>query len=508
MSSLPQRRAVLVVLDGWGLAEPAPGNAVSLAATPVFDGLWSRYATTTLVACGGAVGLPDGQMGNSEVGHLNLGAGAVVMQDLTRIDAAAADGSLAENPVLREAMAVPDGARVHVIGLVSDGGVHSSMEHLRALIEMAATVGVVDLVVHAFTDGRDTSPTGGERYLAQVEEWMADAGAGRIGSVVGRYFAMDRDRRWERVQKAYDLLVHGRGEYEAGSGASACRKAYARDETDEFIPPTVVGAADSRIRPGDSVIGLNFRPDRMREISLALCDAGFDDIDRGGAGLVTRYVTMAEYDESWSFPVAFAPQRPATTIGAVIAARGGRQLHVAETEKYPHVTYFFNGGEEVPYDGEARELVDSPRDVATYDLKPEMSAPAAARAFVDAWTGGDFRFGIINFANADMVGHTGVIPAAVTAVETVDRCLGEVVEAVLAGDGALLITADHGNADHMRNDDGSPNTAHSLNPVPVIVTVDGVTLRDGGVLGDVAPTLLAMLGETQPDAMSGRSLIA
>jgi 2,3-bisphosphoglycerate-independent phosphoglycerate mutase len=508
VSSPPVQRAVLVVLDGWGLEAPGPGNAVSLARTPVFDALAERYPTTTLTACGNAVGLPEGQMGNSEVGHLNLGAGSVVMQDLTRIDAAARDGSLAENAALREAMAVPDGARVHVIGLVSDGGVHSSMDHLRALIEMAAAVGVEDLIVHAFTDGRDTSPTGGEGYLSQVEEWMAEAGVGRIGSVVGRYWAMDRDRRWDRVQKAYDLLVHGRGDYEATRGAVACSEAYAREETDEFIAPTVVGDADSRIRPEDSVIGLNFRPDRMREITLALADAGFHDIDRGGAGLVTRYVTMAEYDENWSFPVAFAPQRPATTIGAMIAARGGRQLHVAETEKYPHVTYFFNGGEEAPYEGEDRELVDSPRDVATYDLKPEMSAPAAARAFVDTWTGGDFRFGIINFANADMVGHTGVIPAAVAAVETVDRCLGEIVEAVLASGGALLITADHGNADHMRNADGSPNTAHSLNPVPVIVTVDGVTLRDGGVLADVAPTLLAMLGVEQPAEMSGQSLIS
>ncbi len=510
---LPVARAVLVVLDGWGLEPAGPGNAVSLADTPVFDALWERFPTTTLTACGNAVGLPEGQMGNSEVGHLNLGAGSVVRQDLTRIDAAAADGSLAENAVLREAMAVSDGARVHVIGLVSDGGVHSSLEHLRALIEMAAALGVGELVVHAFTDGRDTSPTGGERFLAQVEEWMAAAGVGRIGSVIGRYYAMDRDRRWERVQQAYDLLVHGRGEFSASSGAQACRDAYAREETDEFITATVVGDADSRIRAGDSVIGLNFRPDRMREITLALCAPDFDDVERGDGALLERYATMAEYDENWSFPVAFPPQRPATTIGAVIADGGGRQLHVAETEKYPHVTYFFNGGEETPYTGEERALVDSPRDVPTYDHKPEMSAPQAARAFVDAWTGAaadggeGFRFGIINFANADMVGHTGVIPAAVRAVETVDRCLGEVVEAVLEFGGALFITADHGNADHMLEPDGSPNTAHSLNPVPVIVTVDGMSLRSGGVLADVAPTLLALLGVPQPAEMTGRSLL-
>jgi 2,3-bisphosphoglycerate-independent phosphoglycerate mutase len=509
-ASLPVDRAVLVVLDGWGLEAPGPGNAVSQAKTPVFDDLWERYPTTTLTACGQAVGLPDGQMGNSEVGHLNLGAGSVVMQDLTRIDAAAADGSLAANEVLREAFGA--GGRVHVIGLVSDGGVHSSLDHLHALIEMAAALEVQDLVVHAFTDGRDTLPRSGSGFLKQVESWMATAGTGRIGTVIGRYYAMDRDRRWDRVKRAYDLLVHGQAEHRAASGAQACADAYARDETDEFIAATLIGEDDSRIRGGDSVIGLNFRPDRMREITLALTDPDFDAFDRGNGShppsLVTSYATMAEYDERWSLPVAFAPQRPATTIGAVIAAGGGRQLHVAETEKYPHVTYFFNGGEETPYAGEERELVDSPRDVPTYDHKPEMSAPEAARAFMQTWSAGDFRFGIINFANADMVGHTGVIEAAVTAVETVDRCLGEVVEAVLDSGGALLITADHGNADHMLEPDGSPNTAHSLNPVPVIVTAEGVSLRDGGVLADVAPTLLELLGVPRPDEMSGRSLIA
>ena len=506
---LPVPRVALVVLDGWGLAEDGPGNAVSLADTPVFDALWARYPTTTLTACGRAVGLPEGQMGNSEVGHLNLGAGAVVMQDLTRIDAAAQDGSLAANGVLREAFSAAAGAgRVHVIGLVSDGGVHSSLEHLRALIAMGAELGVADLVVHAFTDGRDTSPTAGAGYLERVQEWLDAAGVGRIGSVIGRYYAMDRDRRWERVEQAWRLLVLGEAAHAAMSGAAACRDAYAREETDEFITATRVGEDDSRIRAGDSVIGLNFRPDRMREITLALCDPAFDGFDRGDAPLVERYTTMTEYDEDWSYPVAFPPERPATTIGAVVAAAGGRQLHVAETEKYPHVTYFFNGGEETPYEGEERALVDSPRDVPTYDHKPQMSAPEAAAAFVSAWRDGDFRFGIINFANADMVGHTGVIPAAVTAVETVDRCLGEVVEAVVASGGALLITADHGNADHMLEDDGSPNTAHSLNPVPVIVTVDGLSLRPGGVLADVAPTLLEMLGMQPPAEMTGRSLIA
>jgi 2,3-bisphosphoglycerate-independent phosphoglycerate mutase len=502
---LPVQRAALIVLDGWGLGEPGPGNAVSLASTPVFDELWERYPATTLTAWGRAVGLPEGQMGNSEVGHLNLGAGSVVVQDLTRIDMAAEDGEFASNPVLRDALTGSE--RVHLIGLVSDGGVHSSLEHLHALIDLAATVEVGDLIVHAFTDGRDTTPKSGAGYLEQLEEWMSCAGVGRIGSVVGRYYAMDRDKRWERVQLAYDLLVHGRAEHAADSGAQAARDAYERDETDEFITPVAVGAP-ARIHPGDSVLAFNFRPDRMREITLALADDGFGEIDRGGASVVDRYATMTEYEDGWPYPVAFPPQRPAITLPAVIAARGERQLHVAETEKYPHVTYFFGGGEEDEYDGERRELVPSPREVATYDQKPQMSAPEATGAFVNAWREDPPKFGIINFANADMVGHTGVIEAAVAAIEAVDSGLGQVVQAVHESGGACLITADHGNADNMLEPDGSPNTAHSLNPVPVIVTVPGLALRDGGILADVAPTILQLLGIEQPDEMSGESLIS
>jgi len=515
--SLPAERAALIVLDGWGLAEPGPGNAVSLASTPAFDELWSTYPTTTLTACGSAVGLPEGQMGNSEVGHLNLGAGSVVMQDLTRIDRAVEREELTGNQALRDALQGFE--RVHLIGLVSDGGVHSSLGHLRALIELAASLEVPDLVLHAFTDGRDTLPKSGAGYLEQAETWMSELGAGRIGSVVGRYYAMDRDQRWDRVKLAYDLLVHGRAADRASSGPEAARAAYDREETDEFIKPVRVGE-EARIRPGDSVLAINFRPDRMREITRALADPGFSEFDREGGEPPALYTAMTEYEEGWPYPVAFSPQRPETTIGAVIAARNERQLHVAETEKYPHVTYFFNGGEETPYDGEERELVPSPRDVATYDEKPQMSAVEAAEAFVRSWREDPPpRFGIINFANADMVGHTGVIAAAVTAVETVDACLGQVVEAVHSSGGACLITADHGNADHMLEPDGSPNTAHSLNPVPVIVTVPipahpsnqpsgrPLTLRSGGVLADVAPTLLAMLGIPQPDEMSGRSLL-
>ncbi|HWD69153.1 MAG TPA: 2,3-bisphosphoglycerate-independent phosphoglycerate mutase [Solirubrobacteraceae bacterium] len=499
---------MLVVLDGWGLAPDGPGNAVSLAQTPVFDQLWERYPHTTLTACGLAVGLPEGQMGNSEVGHMNLGAGAVVMQDLTRIDLAVQDGALAHNEVLRAAFSeVPAGGRMHLIGLVSDGGVHSSIEHLHALIGLGKELGVEDLVIHAFTDGRDTLPQSGEGFLEQVEAWTAAAGVGRVGSVIGRYYAMDRDRRWERVQLAYDLIAHGKGDYHADSAAAALRDAYAREETDEFVRPVTIGP-EATIRPGDSVFAFNFRPDRMREITSALADPGFGEVERGGAPVLERYATMTEYEEGWAYPIAFRPARPEVTLPQVIAGRGGRQLHVAETEKYPHVTYFFAGGEETPQDGERREVVPSPRDVPTYDHKPEMSAPEAAAAFVRGWSEDKPAFGIINFANADMVGHTGVIPAAVKAIETVDRCLGEVVRVVHESGGVLFVTADHGNSDNMLEPDGSPNTAHSLNPVPVIVTMPGLALRGGGVLADVAPTILELLGYAQPVEMTGVSLIS
>jgi 2,3-bisphosphoglycerate-independent phosphoglycerate mutase len=318
---------------------------------------------------------------------------------------------------------------------------------------------------------------------------------------------MDRDRRWERIQLAYDLLVHGRAEHRAPSAAAAVRDAYRRGETDEFITPVLVGK-EARIRPGDSVIAFNFRPDRMREITRALAESGFAEVDRGAAEPVTRYVTMTQYEEGWAYPVAFPPEHPAVTLPGVVAEHGLRQLHVAETEKYPHVTYFFNGGEEAECPGERRELVPSPRDVPTYDYQPQMSAAEAARAFVEAWRDDAPGFGIINFANADMVGHTGVLEAAVTAVETVDGCLGQVVAAVHASGGACVVTADHGNADHMLEPDGSPNTAHSLNPVPLMVTVPSVSLRDGGILADVAPSVLQLLGIPQPEAMTGRSLLA
>jgi 2,3-bisphosphoglycerate-independent phosphoglycerate mutase len=496
--TLPAASVCLIVLDGWGIAPPGPGNAVLLAHTPVFDELWARYPHTQLIACGRAVGLPEGQMGNSEVGHLNLGAGAVMRQDLTRLDDAMDEGTLGQNPVIGAALAGP--GRVHLIGLVSDGGVHSSEAHLLALIDIARRLDAGEIVVHCFTDGRDTAPDAGLEALGRLE------GTGvRIGSVVGRFWAMDRDRRWDRVQKAYDLLVRARAPYSSPSAVEAVAAAYARGETDEFIEPTLVGTP-APIAPGDRVFCFNFRPDRMREIVRALADPSFTEIDRGGVATISALSTMTQYEEDFPYPVAFAPEHPTITLSDVIAATGARQLHVAETEKYPHVTYFFNGGKEQPEPGERRELVPSQRDVPTYDLKPQMSAREAAAAFVGAWNEDRPRFAIINFANSDMVGHTGVIDAAVTAVEVVDECLGEVVGAVHSSGGVCIVTADHGNSDEMLNPDGTPQTAHSLNPVPLIVTTAAVTLEREGVLADVAPTALALLGITQPAAMTGRSL--
>jgi 2,3-bisphosphoglycerate-independent phosphoglycerate mutase len=513
----------LVILDGWGLAEPGPGNAISQASTPVFDGLWERYPRTQLDASGRAVGLPDGQMGNSEVGHLNLGAGTIVKQDLLRIDDAISDGSFFENEALRgaceRARNSPRG-RLHLIGLVSDGGVHSGWEHIEACIELAAREGVPDLVLHALTDGRDTSPTSSPAYLEEVERWLRRAG--RVGTVAGRYYGMDRDRRWERTKLAYDAIAHAEGLH-ANSARAAIEAAYERDETDEFIRPTVIRDYDGA-GAGDVVLCFNFRPDRMRQIVRALAEPGcseampsrhrqahvkvscFDEFARGSAPRLDL-TTMTRYQEEWDYPVAFPPHAPETTLAEVIAERGERQLHVAETEKYAHVTYFFNGGREHEWEGEERCLVDSPREVPTYDHKPEMSAREATRAFRERWTSDGYRFGIINFANPDMVGHTGDIPAAVSAVETVDACLGEVVEAVERSGGTCIVTADHGNADDMLEPDGSPDTSHSMNPVPFVLTLEGLRLRDGGILADVAPTVLDLLGIEQPSAMTGRSLV-
>jgi 2,3-bisphosphoglycerate-independent phosphoglycerate mutase len=520
MTELPLPCACLVVLDGWGLAEPGPGNAVAQARTPVFDELWETFPHTTLTASGRAVGLPEGQMGNSEVGHLNLGAGSVVRQDLTRINDAVIDGVLGENSAITHALTCSE--RVHLIGLVSDGGVHSSLGHLQAIVELAGRLGVADLVIHCFTDGRDTLPEAGVDYVGLLERWCLELwppgarGRARIASVIGRYYAMDRDRRWDRVQAAYDLLVQGRAEHHAETGVQAVLEAYDRGETDEFITASTVGE-EGYIRPWDSVLCFNFRPDRVREITRALAEPGFGERDedlpgwegRRGIEPVEQYTCLTQYEEDWSYPVAFLPERPAMTLAGVLAAAGARQLHVAETEKYAHVTYFFNGGEEASYEGEERALAPSPRDVPTYDHKPEMSARRATDLFLESWREQRPRFAVINFANPDMVGHTGVIPAAVHAIETVDGCLGEVVRAVRDAGGACLVTADHGNAEHMLESDGSPNTAHTCNPVPLIITVPELQLvQADGILADVAPTVLQLLGLRQPEGMSGGSLIA
>jgi 2,3-bisphosphoglycerate-independent phosphoglycerate mutase len=481
----------LVVLDGWGLAPPGPGNAVELAGTPVFDRLWARFPHTTLDASGEAVGLPDGQMGNSEVGHLTIGSGRVIDQDLMRVNRAIRSGAFFENAALCAAFdrAREREGRVHLLGLVSYGGVHSHIDHLRALVELARRRGTGDrTLVHAFTDGRDVSPHAAASDLAEL---LAEGVA--IATVCGRYWAMDRDRRWERTERALEAIVERKGEA-GGDVVAAIRESYARGVTDEFLEPIVTPAPGPE--PADAMIVLNFRPDRARQLTRRLLDGGYD------------VTTMTRYGDELDCPVAFPEQDVAETIAEVVAGHGVRQLHVAETEKYAHVTYFLNGGREEEWAGETRVLVPSPRDVATYDLKPEMSAPEVARRFAEEVSSGRYGFAIVNFANPDMVGHTGVIPAAVKAVEAVDACLGRVVDAVAAAGGVCLVCADHGNAEQLLEEDGeSPHTAHTTNPVPLVVTADGLALRDGGGLADLAPTCLELLGIELPPEMTGRSIV-
>jgi 2,3-bisphosphoglycerate-independent phosphoglycerate mutase len=470
----------LVILDGWGCAPPGPGNAVELADTPVFDRLWAEYPHTTLKASGEAVGLPAGQMGNSEVGHLTIGSGRVLDQDLQRINRAVADGSFFENPALKGAFA--KGGNVHLLGLVSHGGVHSHIDHLQALLRFAPE----RTWIHAFTDGRDVSPHAAADDLAELP-------ADRIATVAGRYYAMDRDQRWERTELAFEAIVDGKGEH-AEDPVAAVRASYARGVTDEFIEPVVIEGRP-RLTRDDAAIFFNFRPDRGRQLTEKLLEGGFD------------LTTMTRYREEFACPVAFAEQEVKETLAEVLAGQGLRQLHVAETEKYAHVTYFFNGGEEHEFGGEARILVPSPREVGTYDQKPEMSADEVAERLCTALEEDGYSFAVVNFANPDMVGHSGVIPAVVKAVETADRCLGRVVETVQKLGGVLLITADHGNAEQMLEADGtSPHTAHTTNPVPLIVTDPEARLRDDGELSDLAPTVLAYLGITKNLQMSGQNL--
>ena len=480
----------LVILDGWGCAPAGRGNAVELAGTPTFDRLWREFPHATLEASGEAVGLPPGQQGNSEVGHLTIGSGRVIDQDLQRIDRAIASGALFENEALVAAFrrARERGGRVHLLGLVSYGGVHSHIEHLRALLELARREGVEEQTyVHAFTDGRDVSPSAAVRDTGELP-------AQHVATVCGRYWAMDRDQRWERTERALAAILHGEGQ-RATEPVAAIQASYDAGVTDEFIEPVVLEGRPRLQRPPDTAIYFNFRPDRARQLSLKLLQAGVD------------LTTMTRYRADFDCPVAFAEQEVRKVMAEVLAERGLRQLHVAETEKYAHVTYFFNGGREEEFSGETRILVPSPRDVATYDLKPEMSAPEVARRFRAAVDGG-YSFAIVNFANADMVGHSGNIPAVVKAVEAADAALAEVVAAVGGAGGVALITADHGNAETMLEPDGSPHTAHTANPVPFVVTTHGVDVREGGELSDLIPTALALLGVEQPPEMTGRSLVS
>jgi 2,3-bisphosphoglycerate-independent phosphoglycerate mutase len=485
----------LIILDGFGCAPEGPGNAVALARTPVFDALWERYPHTTLIAAGRAVGLPDGQMGNSEVGHLNIGAGRVVAQDLVRVSDAVADGSLAANPALEAAFAAARAARgvLHVAGLVSDGGVHSHVDHLRAIVAAALAAGVPRVAVHAFTDGRDVSPHQAAGLLRQLEAEWAGSGAS-IATVVGRYYAMDRDHRTERTELARSALVDGVGEH-AESASAAVEASYARGLTDEFITPVVLGGPALRIAQGDPLIFFNFRPDRARQICHALLPA---------LGLL---VTMTRYDDTLGALVAFDDVPLAGTLADALEAAGLRQLHVAETEKYAHVTYFFGGGREQRHAGEDWELIASRRDVPTYDHAPEMAAAGVAQRFVQRFSDG-YAFAVVNLANPDMVGHTGVLPAVIAAVEASDAALGAILAAVNRAGGVALVTADHGNAEQMLEADGSPHTAHTTNPVPLVVTLAGAHLREGGKLGDLAPTVLGLLGVPAPPEMTGQSLLA
>jgi 2,3-bisphosphoglycerate-independent phosphoglycerate mutase len=479
----------LVILDGWGCAPPGPGNAVELANTPVFDDLWARLPHTTLEASGEAVGLPPRQMGNSEVGHLTIGSGRVLDQDLQRVNRAIQDGTFFTNEALVSAFsrARERGGDVHLLGLVSYGGVHSHIDHLRALLELARREGMEERTwIHAFTDGRDVSPTSAVRDLAELP-------TDRIATVAGRYYAMDRDNRWERTQLALDAIVAGRGD-PGSEPVTEAQRSYDAGVTDEFIVPVVLEGRPRLDPAKDAAIFFNFRPDRARQLTIKLLELGVD------------LTSMTRYRDDLDCPVAFGEQEVRETMAEVLSKRGLRQLHCAETEKYAHVTYFFNGGREEEWEGETRILVPSPRDVPSYDHKPEMSAREVADRFCRELPNG-YAFGILNFANPDMVGHTGVIPAVLRAVEIVDECLANVVETVDNLDGVCLITADHGNAEVMLEPDGvSPHTAHTTNPVPLIVTAPGLRLRDGGELKDLVPTALDLLGLDKPVEMTGRSL--
>lgn len=501
-----KKTLVLMILDGFGIA-PDEGNAIVSAKTPNLDKLFAENVRTKIGASGMDVGLPDGQMGNSEVGHTNIGAGRIVYQELTRITKSISDGDFFENEAFNKAMdsCKANGTALHLMGLLSNGGVHSHNSHLYGLLEMAKRKGLKDVYVHCFLDGRDVPPSSGKDFVAELTEKCKEIGVGKVATVMGRYYAMDRDNRWDRVEKAYAAMVYGEGE-KACCPNAAVAKSYANDVTDEFVLPTVCEGAEP-IKSSDSVIFFNFRPDRAREITRTFVDPDFSGFERKGGKLDLTYVCMTQYDATMpNVDVAFKPQSLKNTFGEYISDKGLTQLRIAETEKYAHVTFFFNGGVEKQYEGEDRILVKSPA-VATYDLQPEMSAYEVTDKMVEAVKSGKYDTIILNFANCDMVGHTGVFDAAVKAVEAVDTCVGRVCDAVKEIGGVVLLTADHGNADRMVDTDGSPFTAHTTNPVPFLVIGKDCELREGGKLADIAPTMLKLLGLPQPAEMTGESLI-
>ncbi len=507
------RPVVLIILDGWGLREEAEDNAIAVARTPVWDRLWAECAHTTLETSGSAVGLPSGQMGNSEVGHLNLGSGRVVYQEFTRVSRSIRTGSFFTNATLVEAVdiAVDNDSAVHILGLLSPGGVHSHEEHIHAMVRLAAQRGAKKIYVHAFLDGRDMPPKSAMSSLEAMDEVFAEVGHGRIASIIGRYYAMDRDHRWERIQKAYDLITLGEGKYTAASAEQGLEMAYERGETDEFVDATAIvpeGEAAVQVHDGDVIINMNYRSDRARQITRAFIEEDFDAFQRKVVPKLGSFVSLTEYNKEWDIPVAFPAERLKNVFGEYISRLGLHQLRLAETEKYAHVTFFFNGGREQPFEGEDRILVPSP-DVATYDLKPEMSAPEVTDHLVRAIEDGKYDAIIVNYANGDMVGHTGVFEAAVQAVETLDECLGRVTRALHKVGGAMLITADHGNCEKMLDEEtGQPYTAHTTTPVPLVYVGERpARLMSGGSLCDVAPTLLKIMGLPLPPEMTGHPLL-
>ncbi|HEY5973971.1 MAG TPA: 2,3-bisphosphoglycerate-independent phosphoglycerate mutase [Geobacteraceae bacterium] len=504
---------LLMILDGWGLNPDPTNNAIAQARTPNMTRLCQEYPCTDIGTSGMSVGLPDGQMGNSEVGHLNIGAGRVVYQDLTRISKAIVDGDFFTNPVLLDCLRKTKaaGGRLHLSGLLSDGGVHSHNTHLYGLLELAKKEGLTDVCVHALLDGRDTPPQSGGDYLAQLEEQIGRIGVGRIATVIGRYYAMDRDNRWERVEKAYAAMVDGTGN-QATSAAEAIDASYAAGVTDEFVLPTVIappGVPAGTVRDGDGFIFFNFRSDRAREITRTLTDPAFSGFSRPNWPQLASYVCMTEYDETFGLPVAFGPTSLKNLLSQVLADAGKTQLRIAETEKYAHVTFFFNGGNETPFPLEERCLIPSPKEVATYDEKPEMSAYPVTDELLRKLDEDKYDVIVLNFANADMVGHTGILPAAVKAIEAVDECVGRLVASVLAKKGQVIITADHGNAEKMVDENGGPHTAHTTDRVPLILVDDSrkSCRLSPGVLADIAPTMLQLLGLPQPAEMTGKSLL-